>query len=348
MSDELLRTIYRDRPGVIDELRVQIEQGADPNYSRRDGETALRVASNKGRFDVVDVLLRSGADPRQLGWTALFHAIAFGTPEDVGNCLAEGADLTARDWWDRTPWLLSLQTGVVETAAALLAAGSDPKARGRAGKIPMAYAVESGEAGMVRWLIAKGFDVDAADNGGRTALMTAAEQGATDCARVLLEAGADPFREDDDSESAIGMAATLSVVTLLLDAGADVGDLCNRRRAELLGLGSGEFPALSEQVYRAAKHRRFGTSNPELAKEPFWQAMTRWGEAAYHARKTFDDTGVAGDPAVWCYVRFGMSITALPDGRFIEIAGEHEDAYDPDFCIYNDVFVHKGGGDFDI
>jgi hypothetical protein len=33
-------------------------------------------------------------------------------------------------------------------------------------------------------------------------------------------------------------------------------------------------------------------------------------------------------------------VTFLPDGRIIQIAGEHEDHYDPDFCIYNDVFVH--------
>ena len=43
--------------------------------------------------------------------------------------------------------------------------------------------------------------------------------------------------------------------------------------------------------------------------------------------------------AVWCFQRFGMSSTRLPDGRTIFIAGEHEDFYDPDFYIYNDVIV---------
>ena len=27
----------------------------------------------------------------------------------------------------------------------------------------------------------------------------------------------------------------------------------------------------------------------------------------------------------------------------MQVAGEHEDGYDPDFCIYNDVFVHAPG-----
>jgi hypothetical protein len=41
-------------------------------------------------------------------------------------------------------------------------------------------------------------------------------------------------------------------------------------------------------------------------------------------------------------------LTPLKDGRFVQIGGEHEDFYDPDFCIYNDVVVHDGKGDFKI
>ncbi|WP_235526304.1 kelch repeat-containing protein [Nostoc piscinale] len=50
----------------------------------------------------------------------------------------------------------------------------------------------------------------------------------------------------------------------------------------------------------------------------------------------------------WSYARFGRTITQLPDGRIVEIAGEHEDYYDPDFCIYNDVVVYQGDGNFQI
>lgn len=50
----------------------------------------------------------------------------------------------------------------------------------------------------------------------------------------------------------------------------------------------------------------------------------------------------------WYYPRFVMSLTKLPDGRFIEIGGEFEDSYDDDFYIYNDVFVHNLDGTTDI
>lgn len=50
----------------------------------------------------------------------------------------------------------------------------------------------------------------------------------------------------------------------------------------------------------------------------------------------------------WTLRRFGQSCTPLPDGREFLIAGEHEDSYDPDFFIYNDVIVRERNGEFEI
>ncbi|KAL1592768.1 hypothetical protein SLS60_011184 [Paraconiothyrium brasiliense] len=46
---------------------------------------------------------------------------------------------------------------------------------------------------------------------------------------------------------------------------------------------------------------------------------------------------------IWCNLRFGQTTTELPDGTVVKIAGEHEDFYDPDFQIYNDVIVYPPG-----
>lgn len=46
----------------------------------------------------------------------------------------------------------------------------------------------------------------------------------------------------------------------------------------------------------------------------------------------------------WCFLRFGATRTAMPDGRIVCIGGEHEDFYHPDFCIYNDVVVLRPAG----
>ncbi len=77
--------------------------------------------------------------------------------------------------------------------------------------------------------------------------------------------------------------------------------------------------------------------------------MVRLGCNAYTARKHFHVESIFDSLGpVWCNERFGASLTELPDGRFVQIGGEHEDFYDPDFCIYNDVIVFDGKGNFQI
>jgi hypothetical protein len=70
----------------------------------------------------------------------------------------------------------------------------------------------------------------------------------------------------------------------------------------------------------------------------------------YSAREKFGGQNYERpyDHPVWSFFRFGQSLTRLPSGPFVEIGGEHEDAYDSDFCIYNDVVVHDGRGHFRI
>jgi len=68
------------------------------------------------------------------------------------------------------------------------------------------------------------------------------------------------------------------------------------------------------------------------------------GLDAYHAAQLFSEPERVIAHPVGCAQRFGQSLTRLPDGRIIQIGGEHEDSYDPDFCIYNDVFVHSPDG----
>ncbi len=137
-------------------------------------------------------------------------------------------------------------------------------------------------------------------------------------------------------------------------------------RAALTKLPNDGRLYVSREEYLATKNRRFGTSNPEKMNFPFWKAMVTAGVTAWTAKDHFDDLemsdGLIKPPAsgqrvakkefkrdeIFCFRRFGKSINELSDGRIIEIAGEHEDHYDPNFCIYNDVIVHHGDGTFDI
>jgi hypothetical protein len=59
----------------------------------------------------------------------------------------------------------------------------------------------------------------------------------------------------------------------------------------------------------------------------------------WRARDVFHIPINREDGPIWTFDRMGATHTELPDGRVVCIGGEHEDDYDPDFFIYNDVIV---------
>lgn len=135
---------------------------------------------------------------------------------------------------------------------------------------------------------------------------------------------------------------------------------------------------MTREVFEAQHRPRFGTANPERMRVPFWEWMVRGdpdpdsdpapdgecvlgrlglmmregvlksGHGPWRARDRFDapPSRVAGP--VWTFDRMGMTQTELPDGRLVCVGGEHEDHYDPDFHIYNDVVVFGPGGGIEI
>ncbi len=80
-----------------------------------------------------------------------------------------------------------------------------------------------------------------------------------------------------------------------------------------------------------------------------WQWLVRNRELnAWAANAHFEGPPSLAVGPCWCFNRFGRSDTTLPDGRVVSIAGEHEDHYDPDFYIYNDVVVTDPTGAIEV
>jgi hypothetical protein len=206
---------------------------------------------------------------------------------------------------------------------------------------------QAGDAALLRELLphVTAEDIDAPDETGLTPLARATLAGHVDAVAVLLAGGADPDREYLYQDCALRDAPTPAIAKLLLDAGADLRNLPRETRRRILGLPdepSIDLMTATALEFRRSWRRRFVTHNPESMDDPFWLAMIRSGVNAYLADKHFKQDEI-GHP-VWCADRFGQSLTFLPDGRIVQVAGEHEDYYDSDFCIYNDVFVHAPDG----
>lgn len=117
-------------------------------------------------------------------------------------------------------------------------------------------------------------------------------------------------------------------------------------------------PPFDVSAVRELSRPCYGTPASDVAK--FWEYMIRQRRTAWWARKNFGIKAAFGaNPAastyrenahgpVWCFTRFGRTVTQLPYGNLLYIGGEHEDSYDPDFCIYNDVVTEDANGNIVI
>lgn len=134
-----------------------------------------------------------------------------------------------------------------------------------------------------------------------------------------------------------GVANPLATAfNLMFASEIDLNDLLKGYRQEE---SSDLFQVTREQYVANRDANTHGTANPSIMNKPFWMFQVGpGGFPAWTARTTFgnaEDPFADSDGPVWCFSRLGATRTKLPDGRVVCIGGEHEDGYDPDFCIYN-------------
>lgn len=118
-------------------------------------------------------------------------------------------------------------------------------------------------------------------------------------------------------------------------------------------------PNVTKPVFLRWRSPPTVTTNPTEVTNPLYIEMIKTGWDGYHVSEHFlgdsDPFGKDWENPVWTFNRFGRTRTVLPydvlttfgvfpkDTR-IFIAGEHEDYYDPDYCVYNDVAVVMPNG----
>ncbi|MEZ0324479.1 MAG: ankyrin repeat domain-containing protein [Fimbriimonas sp.] len=325
-----------------------VSEGVELNAVSSYAETPIRSAYRLHRFEVVKVLIEAGADESPLKWTRLMRAVTIGSRAEIDVALGDNVELEATDAFGQTILELAFLRADFATAMTLVGMGAAMDLDRL-----LHCAVIGGNTEAVSWLLDHGAEIEALDAIHATPLAAAAQSEDVDMVKLLLSRGAEPGSaiEDVDSES----EKSAAILQALVDHSPGLVELDHERKRFLLGLGEiseGPLLGISTRDYLAGRSPVEGRYNPEDITQPFRVAMIRAGVNAYCARKRFDEGKLRSytprvDP-VWCAQRFGQSYTRMPDGRVILIAGEHEDSYDPDFCIYNDVFVFMPHGEITI
>ncbi|MDT8398139.1 MAG: ankyrin repeat domain-containing protein [Pseudomonadales bacterium] len=227
--------------------RELLTRRTDVNASQTDGTTALHWAVYYDDVDLVQSLLRRGANAtvkNDYGASPLSQAAITGNPDIIAALLKAGADANEANADGQTPLMVLARTDNLPAAQVLLDAGADVNVVEQwRGQTALMWAAAQQQPAMVKLLLAHGADPDAQSTpndwerqvtaeprikvlpvGGLTPLLYAAREGCTLCVQYLIEGGADVDKTDPEGVTPLLMAtlnAHWDSAKLLLEGGAN-------------------------------------------------------------------------------------------------------------------------------
>ncbi|XP_061574436.1 B-cell lymphoma 3 protein [Cololabis saira] len=187
-------------------------------------QTPLHLAVITKQANIVDILLRAGADPAALdrhGQTAFHLCCEYDHSECLSVLLSlcpSSTCLEIRNFEGLSPLHLAVMQGHEDLAKMLLDAGADINAMDiKSGLSPLMHAVESNNADMVRFLIESqnACDVNGQTYSGNTALHIACGRGQVDIVRLLLKSGADSSLKNYHNDTPVMVAKNKKIADVL-------------------------------------------------------------------------------------------------------------------------------------
>jgi ankyrin repeat protein len=201
-SDDVSGTAlhYAVRRDDRDMIELLIDGGAGLEVRDSDGATPLCLAAERGRLDLVRLLLARGANPngrieenQYSSGLPLEVALRQGHIDIAEVLLSAGADASARGSGEGTPLHAAVTSQCVQAVAEALRQNyADPNEAGDEERGMFARQVcDALVPRMVELLVARGADVNVKDEAGVTPLHDAAARGRKTVVRLLLAKGAE-------------------------------------------------------------------------------------------------------------------------------------------------------------
>lgn len=152
-----MRLIKALELGDLSEARRQLELGANPNCFDNLYSSPMGVACARGETNAIDLLIAHGADIRR------FH------------CSSEFS------FFGKDALMLSVDSGMLDSARHLLSLGADPNATNLGGMTALHWACQSNIHWLINPLLSAGADPSMLNSDGHTALEIAKARQAEDC-----------------------------------------------------------------------------------------------------------------------------------------------------------------------
>jgi ankyrin repeat protein len=233
-----------------------LQQKADVNVPEADGTTALSWAVRLNDVELVDRLIRAGANAKaanRYAVTPLYLAALNGNADVILKLLKAGAGANDAVTEGETALMTASRSGHVAAVKVLLEGGATVDARENwRGQTAVMWAAAEGHPDVIKALVAHGADANARSSiqkwerqvtleprdkwlpaGGLTPMYFAARQGCAECITVLGSLKANVNFADEDGITPLVNALInghFDAAGALLDAGADpnIADLTGR------------------------------------------------------------------------------------------------------------------------
>jgi ankyrin repeat protein len=212
-----------------DAVVAMLEKHVDARQKSADGTTALHWAVHWDDRDLVNRLIKAGADVSALndyGSSPMQEAAMAADPQIIGALLKAGANANSPNSEGQTALMVVARSGNVESAKMLVAHGAHVNAiETWGGQSALMWAAAQKQPEMIKFLVSKGADVNARglvrdwqrrvtaegrpkneNHGGFTPMLYAAREGCIACIKELLKGHADINLTDPDGTTPLNLA----------------------------------------------------------------------------------------------------------------------------------------------
>ncbi|XP_073716799.1 death-associated protein kinase 1 [Misgurnus anguillicaudatus] len=181
----------------------------DINQPNKHGTPPLLTAAGGGNVQIIDVLMKKGAEIQALdktGANAIYYASRHGHVGTLRFLHEKKCPLDIQDKSGETALHVAARYGNVDVVQYLCSIHANPDLPDREQETPLHCAAWHGYSAVARVLCEAGCDVNARNREGESPLLTASARGFKDIVECLLEHGANMDSVDKDGHIALHLA----------------------------------------------------------------------------------------------------------------------------------------------